>query len=78
MHDHPTSAMMIYEARQQEREAGARMRQVQRSIRGRSKGAGLAAKLSHDLGGVLAAITPAIAGLPGLAGNGDAGRPKAA
>ena len=78
MNMHPTSAMMIHEARQKEREAGARMHQVQRSIRGRSKGAELVAKLSRNLGGVLAAITPAITGLTGLAGNGDAGQPKAA
>jgi uncharacterized membrane protein len=78
MHNHPTSAMMIYEARQQEREAEARKHQFQRSVRARSKAFKLVANLSHNLGGVLAAITQASTGLRGLAENDDAGQPKAA
>lgn len=74
----PVSAMMIYETGQQEREAEARMYQFQKSTRGRSGVLELVADLSQDLGGVLAAITAAITGLPRPAGNGDAGQPKAA
>ena len=78
MHIHPIHSHEIYEARQQEREAEARMYQFQRSIRGRSRILKLVADLSCTFGGLRTAVTQASTGLPSLAGNDDAGQPEAA
>ena len=78
MHLHPIHSHEICRARQQEREAEARMYRFQRGIRGRSKALTLVSNFCHTIGGVPTAITQASTGLPRLAGNDDAEQPKAA
>jgi hypothetical protein len=65
----------IHEAHLKQREAEARMYQVQVTWGG-PKGSKLIAGLGFVFAGVLTAIAQAITGLPWLAGNDDVGQPE--